>query len=534
MSRNLRMLSRRLGDGKPLLREIHDIATADPSAMRRGVELKARQTRLSASVIQGSASFYDFFDPARRLAGTHVCHGTACLVSGSSAHTAAAHPHAGKAVCCGFCYRGGGLLREDGDGRLDGYHQDASGLHQSPMPVYSLSASAILTGPVASLASLYARAVDARERILTELEASGLRGRGGAGFEFALKCRATAEAEGSEKYLVCNGDEGDPGAFSDRYLLESQPHKVMAGMFAAALATGAGRGLLYIRYEYPEAIRRVEAAIAEFEALPVAIRGDFSFQVVSGAGSYVCGEETALLSSIEGLRPEVRVRPPYPAVEGLWGRPTLLSNVETFANIPWIIEQGGAAFAAIGTGGSKGTKLISLDSQFVRPGLYEVDFGHPFAGLVFEAAGGFTVEVKALQVGGPLGAIVPLAQIDSLTLDFESFQAAGFALGHAGVIAIPRSFPMIDLMRHLFDYMAEESCGKCTPCRLGTAKGSRLLQAATPELPIDRGLFEALLELLEQGSLCALGGGLPLPMRNALNHFQEELGPFFKTVESER
>ncbi|MET0067434.1 MAG: NADH-ubiquinone oxidoreductase-F iron-sulfur binding region domain-containing protein [Candidatus Thiodiazotropha sp.] len=536
MSVNLRHLSRRYGIEIPLFREIaqgttHSKTSQSGMNQNGSIEALAQRTGLSSAVVKGTASFYDFLDQPAAQRQTLVCHGTACRVTGSSSATAAAHPEAGRAMCCGLCYRGGALLKTDEAGRLDGYHQAGEGLEQPEMPVFNLSGIPILTSSVASVEALYAIAVDRRERILDQLEASGLRGRGGAGFGFAFKCRATAQAPGEEKFVVCNGDEGDPGAFSDRYLLESQPHKVMAGMFAAGLAAGAKRGLLYIRYEYPEAIRRVEAAIAEFEALPEALRGEFHFQVVPGAGSYVCGEETALLSSIEGLRPEVRVRPPYPAQSGLWGKPTLLSNVETFANIPWIVEHGGQAFAAIGSEGSKGTKLISLDSQFTRPGLYEVDFGHPFAELVHDAAGGFTTGVKALQVGGPLGAIVPLSSVESLSLDFESFQQAGFALGHAGIIAIPERFPMIELMRHLFDYMAEESCGKCTPCRLGTAKGSRMLAVAEPGHPVDRQLFDDLLELLAHGSLCALGGGLPLPMRNVLDHFGSELAPYFSAWE---
>ncbi|MCU7810836.1 MAG: formate dehydrogenase, partial [Candidatus Thiodiazotropha sp. (ex Notomyrtea botanica)] len=346
-------------------------------------------------------------------------------------------------------------MKHDADGNLHGYHQSESVLSQPEMPVYTLSPSAILTGPVTSVERLYSLALEGQERIHHELAQSNLRGRGGAGFGFAFKCKTTAEADGAEKYIVCNGDEGDPGAFSDRYLLEQQPHKVMAGMYAAGLATGARIGVLYVRYEYPEAIRRIKRAIAEFESLPTDISGKFSFHVIEGAGSYVCGEETALLSSIEGQRPEVRVRPPYPAVEGLWGKPTLLSNVETFANIPWILEHGGAAFAAIGTGESKGTKLISLDSQFHHPGLYEVDFGYAFEDLIFKDAGGFNREVKALQVGGPLGSILPVDVIPGLSIDFESFQQAGFALGHAGIIAIPEPFPMIDFMRHIFEYMAD-------------------------------------------------------------------------------
>ncbi|PLY12719.1 MAG: formate dehydrogenase [Sedimenticola sp.] len=531
MSKNIRILSHRQGLQNNLFHALG--ATIQPSAEETGTAMRvlAEQARLSGAVIKGTASFYDFLNEQSQSERTLVCHGTACLVNGSTAEVMARHPAAGKAMCCGYCYQGAGLLQRQADGTLDGFHQAEAGLLQPEMPVCSLSGSAILTSPVDSVEQLYRIALQRTEQILPELQQSQLRGRGGAGFGFAIKCQATAAAEGDEKYIVCNADEGDPGAFSDRYLLEQQAHKVMAGMYAAGLAAGAKTAVLYIRHEYPEAIRRVQAAIDEFTALPPQISGDFRFYIVEGAGSYVCGEETALLSSIEGQRPEVRVRPPYPATHGLWGKPTLLSNVETFANIPWILHRGGKAFAAIGTAASKGTKLISLDSQFVRPGLYEVDFGHSFADLIYRQAGGFNTEVKALQVGGPLGSIVPQAAIDALSIDFESFQKHGFALGHAGIIAIPERFPMLDFMRHIFEYMADESCGKCTPCRLGTAKGSHMLQQASPEQPLDGALFEELLDILETGSLCALGGGIPLPMRNALTHFREELSPYFSAKE---
>ncbi|MBL3591352.1 MAG: NAD(P)H-dependent oxidoreductase subunit E [gamma proteobacterium endosymbiont of Lamellibrachia anaximandri] len=527
MSKNIRALSSRQGLENNLFDLLGATIQSDTEKSDAAMTLLAEEASLSASVIKGTASFYDFLNEQTKNSEVLVCHGTACLVNGSAAETATRHPHAGKAMCCGYCYRGAGLLKREVDGRLDGYHQGDDDLSRPEMPVYCLSPSAILTGPVDSLEELYRIALDKRDEILPQLERSKLRGRGGAGFGFAFKCRATAEAQSSEKYVVCNADEGDPGAFSDRYLLEQQPHKVMAGMYAAGVAADASTGVLYIRREYPAAIRRVEAAIAEFDALPDQISRNFSFQIIEGAGSYVCGEETALLSSIEGQRPEVRVRPPFPATHGLWGKPTLLSNVETFANISWILQQGGEAYAAIGTGESKGTKLISLDSQFAKPGLYEVDFGYRFSDLIFRHAGGFETGVKALQVGGPLGSIIPLAAIDSLTVDFESFQRAGFALGHAGIIAIPKHFPMIDFMRHIIDYMADESCGKCTPCRLGTAKGSHLLEQASADNPLNSELFDELLELLEAGSLCALGSGIPLPMRNALTHFHDELSPYF-------
>lgn len=531
MSRNIRSLSHRRGLKDNLFSAVAETAHADATARQLLLEQLAEQSRLSTSVLHGTASFYDFLAPQEKKRRTQVCNGTACLVNGSTARTALAHPEAGKAMCCGYCHHGAGVLQRDVDGELHTYHQAEASLSQPQMPVYTFSRTAILTGTESSFVQLYRAALREPEQVRCELQQSGLRGRGGAGFAFAFKCRAVADANADEKYIVCNADEGDPGAFSDRYLLEQQPHKVLAGMFAAGLATGANTGVLYIRFEYPEAVRKVQQAIEEYAVFSAELDCSFRFHVIVGAGSYVCGEETALLNSIEGQRPEVRVRPPYPAVYGLWGKPTLVSNVETFANIPWILQQGGDAYAAIGSQESKGSKLISLDSQFVRPGLYEVDFGCSFSELIFEQAGGFKTEIKALQVGGPLGSILPIAAIGKLRVDFESFQQAGFALGHAGIIAIPQQFPMLDFIRHIFAYMAQESCGKCTPCRLGTAKGSRMLEQAHPDNPMDRFVFDELLELLEVGSLCALGGGLPLPVRNAMMYFAQELNPFFSTLE---
>jgi NADH-quinone oxidoreductase subunit F len=242
----------------------------------------------------------------------------------------------------------------------------------------------------------------------------------------------------------------------------------------------------------------------------------------------VCGEETALLNSIEGLRPEVRVRPPYPTQYGLFGKPTVLSNVETFANLHWIIEKGGLVFANIGTKLSKGTKLVSLDSHFNRPGVYEITMGTPVNDIINLFGLGFKNPIKAIQIGGPLGGIVPIHKLAELTLDFESFNAAGFLLGHAGFVCIPDDFPIITYLKHLFKFTADESCGKCFPCRIGSQRGFEMLEKVqTENYKIDRQLFHDLLETLEKGSLCALGGGLPLPIRNAMQYFEKELEPYF-------
>jgi len=249
---------------------------------------------------------------------------------------------------------------------------------------------------------------------------------------------------------------------------------------------------------------------------------------VEGSGAYICGEETSLLNSLEGLRPEVRTRPPFPAVYGLFGKPTVLSNVETFANIHFILEEGGSAWASLGTEKSPGTKLVSLDGAFSKPGLLEVRMGTPLRTVIDEMGGGTRYPVKAFQIGGPLGGLVPAEKIDDLTLDFESFSREGFLLGHASIVSVPESFPLIRLLEHLFEFTRKESCGKCFPCRLGSARGLELLsEAAIKGKKIDRELFDDLLETMQTGSLCALGGGLPLPVRNALQYFSHELDEYF-------
>jgi NADH-quinone oxidoreductase subunit F len=357
-----------------------------------------------------------------------------------------------------------------------------------------------------------------------EFKRSGLRGRGGAGFPFHIKWDTVRRQNEELKYIVCNADEGDPGAFSDMYLLEEQPHKVLAGMYIAGITAGAHEAYIYIRGEYPQSIETFQRAIDEAKDY----LKDFRIRIIRGQGSYVCGEETALLNSIEGLRPEVRVRPPYPAEEGLYGKPTLLSNVETFANLPWILMNGGERFAALGTGKSTGTKLISLDNHFVRPGIYEVEMGMSAGKLIYDIAGGFRHTVKAVQIGGPLGGVVPVNKLESLNLDFESMDKAGFLLGHAGIVGIPEYIPMIEYIEHLLKFTADESCGKCYPCRIGSRRGQEMIsKAIVDNIPVDRKLFDDLMETLELGSLCALGGGVPLPVRNIMEYFAGELKEYF-------
>ncbi|MDH4058141.1 MAG: hypothetical protein OEU76_05225, partial [Cyclobacteriaceae bacterium] len=373
------------------------------------------------------------------------------------------------------------------------------------------------------------------DELQVEVKASGLRGRGGAGFPMAIKLETCRNTKADQRFIVCNADEGDPGAYSDRYLLEHQPHSVLMGMIIAGYLANASVGVIYIRAEYPESIDVIEKAIValqENSLMGENIFGSefsFDFKIIKAQGAYICGEETALLSSIEGQRPEVRVRPPYPAQQGLFNMPTVVNNVETLACLPYIMENGGKAFASIGAVKSSGTKLISLDGYFNKPGLYEVDMGTPLNTVVYELGGGFKEPIKAMHIGGPLGGLVPISKIKDLTIDFESFANEGFLLGHASVVCIPEKFPLILYIEHLFEFTAHESCGKCFPCRLGSTRGKEMLQKArTSDYRIDRVLLDDLLETLEIGSLCMLGGGLPLPVKNSLEYFNEELSVYFQ------
>ncbi len=432
------------------------------------------------------------------------------------------------------------LVKEAKEERKDG-SVDAGGRHH----VGTSMDHPILIAPIPALDDFYAtweRVLQGDSAdVLNEIKIATIRGRGGAGFPMGFKLQACKDAQDTtgngtpRKYIVCNADEGDPAAFSDRYLLEQRPHRVLLGMMIAGYCVGADTGVLYIRAEYPEAVDIVKQAVADIEAkgwIGRNIKGsgfNYRFKVIKAAGAYVCGEETALLNSIEGKRGEVRTRPPYPAQQGLFNRPTVVNNVETLACVPWVVEHGGAAFTRLGTEKSNGTKLVSLDSAFNRPGLYEVECGTPLSRVIDELGQGFRKKVKALHIGGPLGGIVPMSKIPALSIDFESFQKEGFLLGHASVLSIPENFPMVEYLEHLFEFTSLESCGKCFPCRIGSTRGKEMIQGARLNgKKMDRALFNDLLETMEIGSLCALGGGLPLGVKNALQYFGNELNEHFK------
>lgn len=380
------------------------------------------------------------------------------------------------------------------------------------------------------------------EHVIEDVIASGLRGRGGAGFPAGIKWRTVAEAGGDRKYIVCNADEGDSGTFADRMAVEGDPFALIEGMAIAAYAVGAQRGYIYIRSEYPHAIAKLESALA----LAQAIVSPFEIELRVGAGAYVCGEETSLLNSLEGKRGEVRAKPPLPAISGLFGCPTVVNNVLTLAAVSHILRDGGAdQYAALGHGRSKGTMPVQLAGNIRRGGLFEVPFGISLGELVNDIGGGTASgrPVKAVQVGGPLGAHIHPDQFD-LPFDYEAFAQADALIGHGGVVVFDDTADMAELARFAMRFCAIESCGKCTPCRIGAVRGAELIdricsaqrgpdrvasleqmhnapkQARNREEDI--ALLEDLCETLRFGSLCALGGFTPFPVLSALRHWPED------------
>jgi NADH-quinone oxidoreductase subunit F len=494
---------------------------------------------------------YQFLKEENKGKKVFVCNGSACMTAGTQdalrekLGTQFNADEIGEMCCLGRCHEHSAFNYhgKNYSGTAAEEIENIKGQEVKSTDTYHVSSygTPVLTSAFTHVNEYYKILSTALEQspeaLLAQLKESGLRGRGGAGFPIAFKLESCRNTAGTQKFIVCNADEGDPGAYSDRYLMEQQPHSVLLGMMIAGYIAGAGTGVLYIRAEYPESQEIIQDAINHLldeNLLGHNILGsgfDFNFKLIRAMGAYICGEETALLSSIEGQRPEVRVRPPYPTQQGLFNKPTVVNNVETLACIPWIINEGGRSFASIGKGKSTGTKLVSLDGFFKKPGIYEVDMGTPLSVVINLLGGGFNNKIKAMHIGGPLGGLVPVEKINDLTVDFESFAHNGFLLGHASVVCIPEEFPIIKYLEHLFAFTAHESCGKCFPCRIGSTRGYEMLKKAQEtDYRIDRNLLDDLVETLEIGSLCALGGGLPLPVKNALQYFDAELKPYFKNT----
>ena len=545
MSRNISLLSGKKDDKNSLFGKI----SVSPNEASDSV--LAAEYNLGVSTVHSAKSFYDFLSEDFKSKKAYVCTGSACMCRGTQddvsdkLNNKFGEGNVGEMICLGRCYENSAFFYNgenysgDDINKLD---QIIAGKHTSQAyEMKSFSKTPFLVEE--DVLSTYDHFKDLlqtcfetkKEDLIASLKDSGLRGRGGAGFPTGMKWEFCQAQEASAKYVVCNADEGDPGAFSDRYLLEEQPLKVLFGMVICAYIIGSKQGFLYIRGEYPESTTITNDSLAKLRELNLLgdnILGtgfDFDMNVVEGQGAYICGEETALIASIEGRRAEVDVRPPFPVVEGLYKKPTVVNNVESLAAVAAIFKLGSESYKNIGNGRSLGTKLVSLDGNFNNPGLYEVDLGTPVSYIIDEIGGGFNDDIKAIQVGGPLGGIVPVNILKTLTLDFEDFSEKGFLLGHASFVCIPKSFSAVEYAKHLFAFTAHESCGKCFPCRLGSTRGKEMLESALEEdIKFSEELIHDLLQTMEVGSLCALGGGLPLAIKNLLEHCSDEFKPLME------
>jgi NADH:ubiquinone oxidoreductase subunit F (NADH-binding) len=477
------------------------------------------------------ASF--FADLHADAAAVRVCRGTSCELAGARRvfESHAARGSCRAVYCLGYCDRSPAALLPDG--RLALGDPGSPSYREDPEPLPAVRAlgreplvtARIARGDFSSLAaargdgaySMLAKALARpREEVLDTLERSGERGRGGGGFSTAAKWRAAARASDRRRIVVANGDEGDPGSFVDRALLEADPHAVLEGMALCAHATGAQEGFVYVRSEYPRARARIAAAVAEARAAGVigaSLLGSghpFEVSVISGRGSYVCGEETALLNALEGRRGEVRLRPPYPAERGYAGRPTVVNNVETLANVPIVLAMGAERYASLGTAACSGTKVLSLGAGFARPGLVEVEFGTPLRAVIEEAGGG---SLAAVWLGGPMGSLVPGEGWD-VPVCPAAMAESGIQLGHGGLVALPKGTDFAGLLRHGLRFMSEESCGRCSACGLGSR--AALARAGGDLDGPARAELERRFEVMEQASLCAFGQLMPGPLRALL------------------
>jgi len=369
------------------------------------------------------------------------------------------------------------------------------------------------------------------EDVIAELKTSGLSGRGGAGFPTWFKWQAARDSEGEQKYVICNADEGDPGAFMDRAVIEGDPHALIEGIMIAAYAIGAGEGIVYVRAEYPLAIVRLEKALEQ--AREKGLLGEnifdsgfsFDIRIKAGAGAFVCGEETALIASLEGERGMPRLKPPFPAQKGYWGKPSNINNVETYANVPWIIRNGGAAFCAIGTENSKGTKVFALTGKIAKGGLVEVPMGKTIRDVVYGVGGGIKdgKAFKAVQVGGPSGGCIPAELIDTV-IDYRTLAETGAIMGSGGMVVMDETTCMVDMARFFLDFTCKESCGKCVHCRIGNVRMLEILERICngEGQSGDTQLLSELAAQIKDGSLCALGQTAPNPVLTAIRYFSNE------------
>jgi bidirectional [NiFe] hydrogenase diaphorase subunit len=498
----------------------------------------AEASGLPEAAVYGVSTFYDDLLQPRGERHIRVCTGTACFAATADAHLDELRDGLGlglgersddrsvslaETVCLGFCHSSPAVRDGDeidaGPGAIERVLAGATQPAAEP-PWRTTLGQPVLTRP--GDWSGLRRVLDelTPEQLLEEVKTANVRGRGGAGFPAGTKWQFTRDATGEEKFIVANGDEGDPGSYIDKYLMEQAPALLLEGMALAGYAVGANHGFVLTRSEYPRSKPALEEAAARARADGL-LGESFDVTILEGAGSYVVGEETALLACIEGRRGTVSARPPFPAVRGLYGMPTVVNNAETLANIPFIAEHGAEAYRELSPDGSPGTKLVCFNERFKRPGVYEVSFGTPIRELCEDLVGGLKDgrEIKALQIGGPLAGILPAWELDT-AFDFDALADRGCMLGHGGIVAFDDQTDMRALATHLLHFGAAESCGKCFPCRIGLQRAYEMFNA---DRPVPRQHLEELLEALELGSLCAHGGGIPAPIRSLINHFPDEL-----------
>jgi NADH-quinone oxidoreductase subunit F len=543
MSKNISNLSGKVGLKYNLFQKISDNVLNNHPKDNKDI---ANEYNLGVSTVYGAESFYEFLRPAHREKKAFVCNGSACMCSGTqdklkeTLREKLGKDKVGTMFCLGYCYENNAFHYngENYAGKdIEKIDQIIKGEKIQQDKYFSKSyatTSFLMDDKLLSISQVREQLTkflktDKKEIIKTILD-SNLTGRGGAGFPTGMKWDFCSREKVKKKYVICNADEGDSGAFSDRYLLEDQPLKVLFAMIICGYVIGGDEGVLYIRGEYPKSIEAINGSINELKKaglLGENILGtgfSFDIYICIGQGAYICGEETALIASIEGRRAEVDVRPPFPVTEGLYKKPTVVNNVETLAAVTGILINGADKFAAIGNKKSAGTKLVCLDSFFKNPGVYEIDMGTPMKKIFNEIGGGYKEPVKAFQIGGPLGGVDPLSEIDNLNLDFQEFSAKGFMLGHASVVSIPKDFPMVEYIHHLFEFSAEESCGKCFPGRLGSYRGKEMFDQVknkTAKIPMQ--LLNDLLKTMQKGCLCALCGAIPTPINNILKYFSSEM-----------
>ncbi|MBS0198458.1 MAG: NAD(P)H-dependent oxidoreductase subunit E [Planctomycetes bacterium] len=520
----------------------HAVAAEHRGLNAQAVQQLARTVQLPVATLRGAASSFD--DSKVDPRAVRVCAGTSCMLAGGGDvsrelnHQHKCHP----VYCLGYCDRSPVAMTADGKVvpklSTDSLALFSSGspAHPQPPSIRCTARHAIITARIGKPdpvtlpdytglhAALKMQPADVTRTIIE----SGLRGRGGAAYITGKKWQIAAAAPGTPKFIVANGDEGDPGSFIDRELMERDPHAVLEGMAIAAHAVGASRGIVFIRSEYPVAsdvmTKAIDDATHAGHLGPHALGKNkpFEVEVVRGMGSYVCGEETALLAAIEGQRGEVWPRPPYPVEAGVFGKPTVVVNVETLANVPWIMSNGTQAYTAMGTADSKGTKTLCFNHGFARPGIVELEFGVTLRTAINDLAGGGAngAELEAVLLGGPMGSIVTPDQWD-VPICFIAMGKQSINLGHAGLVAIPKPADWTAILRHLLTFMRDESCGKCVPCRLGSIRAHEIARAGLNNSSLPQ--FQRIMSLMKEASLCAFGRETPGPVKTILDKFSHRI-----------